>query len=73
MKKMAQLLAAYKATNPDTGEIYFVNAQSNLEGYRQDLYERLMLGAGTAKLQGLSDTDVNTEVSTYLLWRSFHG
>lgn len=71
MKKMAQLLLQYKDT-PDTS-LEFSELAGSIEAYKRDLLERLTLGIGTDKLQGLSDTDVTVEVSTYLLWKSLNG
>lgn len=74
MKKMAQLLTAYKASKPDEEYgLAYVAANVNLMNYVRDLLERLMLGTETDKLQGLSDTEVNSEVTTYLLWKSLNG
>lgn len=64
MKKMAQLLTQHSESTIDYDAIKL---------YAADLLERLMLGTVTDKLQGLSDTDVNVEVSTYLLWKSLNG
>lgn len=64
MKKMAQLLTQYNENTLDYDTIKL---------YAQELLERLTLGTGTDKLQGLSDTEVNVEVSTYLLWKSLNG